>query len=319
MGQDDADGIDPDADTVDATRTSRPADEQADALAALGNEHRLAILLALGDRESATRTNGLELTFSELYDAVPVESTSQFSYHLSQLVGPFVAETGEGYHLTYPGDKIVRAVRSGLYETTPSFDPVPIPGACVGCGESDLQARLDDERFVVRCRACDRALLSDSFPRSQASERSPAEVAESFGYRIWSTYLLIRGDVCPECYGRVERRVDAHEGHETPGDAGRYTFAAVCRTCDFTIHLPIEVPAVFHPRAGALLDEHGFAPLDTPLWELFELFVSGAWTTDVRSTDPLDARFEIDLDGDALALAMDESFGVTPVDRLDPS
>jgi DNA-binding transcriptional ArsR family regulator len=319
MSQDDADGIDADEDIADPDRTSRAADQQADALSALGNEHRLAILLALGDREVATQTNGLELPFSELYDAVPVESTSQFSYHLSKLVGPFVAETDAGYRLTYAGDKIVRAVRSGLYETTPSFDPVAVAGACVVCGASDLQARLDDERFVVRCRACDRTLLSDSFPRSQASERSPADIVASFGSRIWSTYLLIRGDVCPECYGRVERRVDAHDGHETPGDAGQYTFAAICRTCDFTIHLPVEVPAVFHPRASAFLHEHGLAPLDTPLWELFELFVSEAWTTDVRSTDPLDARFELDLGGDTLALAMDDSFAVTPVDRSDPS
>ncbi|WP_436907787.1 ArsR/SmtB family transcription factor [Halosimplex marinum] len=318
MAQDDTDRIDAGDSATDAPRTSRPADGQVDALAALGNEHRLAILLALGDRESATRTNGLKLTFSELYDAVPVESTSQFSYHLSQLVGPFVAETDGGYHLTYAGDKIVRAVRSGLYETTPSFDPVAMAGACVVCGASDLVGVLRDERFVVRCRACDRALLSDSFPRSQAAARSPGEIAESFGYRIWSAYVLIRGDVCPECYGRVERRVDAHDGHETPGDAGGYTFAAVCRTCDFTIHLPIEIPAVFHPQASAFLWEHGIPLPDTPLWGLFELFVSETWTTDVRSTDPLDARFELDFEGDRLALTMDESFAVTPVDDFEP-
>ncbi|ELZ27516.1 hypothetical protein C475_06340 [Halosimplex carlsbadense 2-9-1] len=316
MSQDDADGADTKDDVI---RTSRPADEQVDALRALGNEHRLAILLALGDRESATRTNALELSFSELYDAVPVESTSQFSYHLSQLVGPFVAETDGGYRLTYAGDKIVRAVRSGLYETTPSFDPVAVAGACVGCGASDLVGVLREERVVVRCRACERTMLSDSFPHSQASERSPDEIVESFGYRIWSAYVLIRGDLCPECFGRVERRVDAHDGHETPGGAGGYTFAAVCETCDFTIHLPVEVPAVFHPRASALLADHGFAPLDTPLWELFELFVSEAWTTDVRATDPLDARFELALDGDTLTLAMDESFAVTPVDDFEPS
>ena len=314
MAQDDADGTDVAEGAADTTRTSHLADEQVDALRALGNEHRLAILLALGDREVATRTNGLELSFSELYDAVAVESTSQFSYHLSQLVGPFVAETDAGYRLTYAGDKIVRAVRSGLYETTPSFDPVAVDGACVACGTSDLEGVLRDERFVVRCRGCDRTLLSDSFPRSQASDRSPEEIVASFGARIWSTYFLIRGDVCPECYGRVDRRIDVHEDHETPGDAGQYTFAAVCRTCDFTIHLPIEVPAVFHPQAVAFLWDHDIPLPDTPLWELFELFVSEAWTTDVRSTDPLDARFELDLDGDTLALAMDDSFAVTRVD-----
>jgi DNA-binding transcriptional ArsR family regulator len=317
MAQDDADGTGSDDDAADATGTSRAVDEQVDALRALGNEHRLAILLALGDREVATRTNGLELTFSELYDAVPVESTSQFSYHLSKLVGPFVAETDAGYRLTYAGDKIVRAVRSGLYETTPSFDPVAVDGACVACGTRDLEGVLRDERFVVRCRACGRTLLSDSFPRSQAADRSPIEVVASFGFRIWSTYVLIRGDVCPECFGRVDRRVDAHESHETPGDAGQYTFAAICRTCEFTIHLPIEIPAVFHPRAVAFLADHDVPLPETPLWELFELFVSEAWTTDVRSPAPLDARFGLDLDGDTLVLAMDDDFTVTPADGSD--
>ncbi|MFB6141675.1 MAG: ArsR/SmtB family transcription factor [Halosimplex sp.] len=305
MSQDDADRVDP----TDDTEPSHPADEQVDALSALSNEHRLAILLALGDRETATRTNDAALSFSELYGAVDVDSSSQFSYHLSQLVGRFVTEADDGYHLTYAGDEIVRAVRSGRYESAPAFDSVDLPGACLACEATELQASLDGERFVVRCRACDRAMLSDSFPRSQALDRTPEAVAESFGYRIWSAYLLVRGGVCPECYGRTARRVDAHD------DADSHTFAAVCRTCDFTVHLPLEVPALFHPAAVAALWRHGVSLLDCPLWELFELFVSDAWTTEVASRSPLAARFRLSLDGDALELAMDEDFAVTTVEE----
>jgi DNA-binding transcriptional ArsR family regulator len=305
------------------TEPSTVEEGQVAALTALGNEQRLEILLALGDRERETRIDRYELSFTELYDAVDVGSTSQFSYHLSQLAGPFVAETDEGYHLTYSGDKIVRAVRSGVYESTAAFDPVAVDGACMACGASELEAALDHERFVVRCRDCDRRLLSDSFPRSQAADRTPEAIVESFGYRIWSTYLLLRGDVCPECYGRVERRVDSHDPDPDPDpgpNAGSpsesppdplYTFASICRECDFTIHLPIEVPVAFHPAAIEFLWRHGVSLLDLPLWELFALLSSEEWTTDVRSTDPLDARFLVEMGDDSLALAMDDDFAVT--------
>jgi len=314
--------------TADDSEEATPADDtehesaaehstvdegQVDALAALGNEHRLAILLALGDRERETRVDRYELSFTDLYEAVDVESTSQFSYHLSQLVGRFVAETDDGYHLTYSGDRIVRAVRSGVYESTVEFDTVAVEGVCPACGAASLEARLADERFVVRCTACERRLLSDSFPRSQAADRTPTEVVESFGYRIWSTYVLTRGDVCPECYGRTSRRVDSHESNSET----LYTFASLCETCDFTIHLPIEVPVVFHPVAMEFMWRHAVSVLDAPLWHLFALFASTDWTTDVRSTDPLEARFLIALDGDELELAMDEDYTVDAVDSHD--
>jgi len=324
--ENESEGDSPDHDP--STEPSTVEDAQVAALEALGNERRLEILLALGDREREMRVDRYELSFSELYEAVDIGSTSQFSYHLSQLVGPFVAETDEGYHLTYSGDKIVRAVRSGVYESTTGFDPVTVEGSCPACGASELEALLEHERFVVRCRDCDGRLLSDSFPRSLAAGRTPEEIVESFGYRIWSTYLLIRGDVCPECYGRVERRVDSHE---RPGDSNAesvpesgadatsdpeplYTFASICEECDFTIHLPVEVPVAFHPAALEYLWRHGVSLLDLPLWEFFALLSSDDWTTDVRSTDPFEAHFRIEMGEDSLVLAMDDAFAVTPLD-----
>jgi hypothetical protein len=212
---------------------------------------------------------------------------------------------------------------------------VAVDGACLACGATGLESHLEDERFVVRCRDCDRRLLSDSFPRSQREGRTPEEIAESFGYRIWSTYLLLRGDVCPECYGRTERRVDSHErgadsnSEPDPGSdsdsvaesgtdtesAPLYTFASICVECDFTIHLPVEVPVAFHPVALEFLWRHGVSMLDLPLWELFALIGSDDWTTDVRSTDPLDAHFRIEMGEEAVAFAMDDSFTVTSLDH----
>jgi DNA-binding transcriptional ArsR family regulator len=56
-------------DHVPSTDPSTVEDEQVAALAALGNERRLEILLALGDRERETRVDRYELSFTELYDA----------------------------------------------------------------------------------------------------------------------------------------------------------------------------------------------------------------------------------------------------------
>ena len=83
-----------------------------DAISALGNRTRLEILLALAIAERDRREQWLTLSFTDLYDAVDLDSTSQFSYHLDRLVGPFIAETPDGYRLTYGGDKIVQIGRA---------------------------------------------------------------------------------------------------------------------------------------------------------------------------------------------------------------
>ncbi|ELY45174.1 ArsR/SmtB family transcription factor [Natronorubrum sulfidifaciens] len=288
-------------------------DEIVDALSSLGNRSRLEILLALADAQWERQEQWLTMSFTELYDAVDIASTSQFSYHLEQLLGWFIAETPEGYRLTYGGDKIVRTICSGLYESTPAFDDVAVGGCCVFCGGDSLVATVDEERFVVRCRDCETPLLVDHLPRSQTRNRSPQAVVDSVGYRIWSTYTLVRGDVCPECYGVVDTAVDAHD-HD---DVTAYTLAHTCRECRFMVHMPLEVTAAFHPAAVGFLWGHGISMLETPLWEFFEFIVTETITTDVASTAPLEAVVEITVDDETLRLAIDDSFRVTPIPTVD--
>lgn len=290
--------------------TDLPIDDGVvDAISALSNRTRLEILLALVEAEREQQQQWLTMSFTELYDAVDIESTSQFSYHLEQLCGWFIAETPEGYRLTYGGDKIVRTIRSGLYESTHVFDDVAVGGCCVFCGGNSLVATVDEERFVVRCRDCETPLLVDLLPRSQTRNRSPAAVVDSVGYRIWSTHTLVHGGVCPECYGAVDTAVDEHD-HD---DFTAYTLAHTCRECQFLIHMPLEVTAAFHPAAVGFFWDHGISVLDTPLWEFFEFIVTETMTTDVASTDPLEATVEITFDDETLRLAIDDSFQVTPI------
>lgn len=281
-------------------------DQAVDAIGALDNRTRLEILLALAEAEQERQQQWLTLSFTELYDAVGIDSTSQFSYHLDQLVGQFVAETGDGYRLTYGGNKIVRTIRSGVYESSRSFDDVELSGVCLGCGDASLVATVDRERFVVRCRSCEATLLTDLLPRSQTRNRSAAAIVDSVGYRIWSLYTLVRGSVCPECFGQVDTVVGTHD----PDGRTFHTLEHTCAECQFTIQMPIEVSAAFHPAVVGHFWDHGISLLDTPLWEFFEYIVTGAVTTTVARIDPLEATFEITFDDETLRLRMDDSLTV---------
>lgn len=278
----------------------------SDAIRTLGNDCRLEILFTLAEREWELKRQGHALSFTDLYKRSNVESTSQFSYHLTQLVGQFVAETSDGYRLTYAGEKIVRTVRSGLYESTPSFDTVEVDGLCPFCRESALVADSRDERFIIRCSACNSSLLADSFPRSQASGRSPAEIVASFGTRLWSAALSVKGGVCPECCGPIDVDIDTRE---TDGMAF-HTLSSTCRECRMVVHLPVELLATFHPATAAMLRRHGITFLETPLWELFEHFSDSHWTTEIRSRSPLEVSFEIDVDEERVCLEMDDKLAV---------
>ncbi|GAB3041044.1 DUF7351 domain-containing protein [Natronobiforma cellulositropha] len=293
------------------TPTDEIDDAVVDAIGALGNAYRLEVLLALAERGRELEVDGHAMTFTELYEAVDIDSSSQFAYHLERLVGQFVAETEAGYRLTYAGDRIVRVLRSGVYESAPAFEGRALKGVCLGCGSASLVATLADERFVVRCEACETPVLSDYFPRSQTRERSPEAVVESAATRIWSSSVLLRGGVCPACYGRVDTTADRHD------HAGqtRYTHRNTCRTCDLQVHLPVEVAAVSHPRAVGFLWDHGVSLFDLPLWELLGLLSTGALSTTPHSSEPLEVRVDLSFAGETLSVLVDGSGAATPLEE----
>ena len=278
----------------------------SDAIRTLGNDCRLEILFTLAEQEWELKRQGHTLSFTELYERSDVESTSQFSYHLTQLVGTFVAETSEGYRLTYAGEKIVRTVRSGLYESTPSFETVEVDGTCPFCREPALVADSRDERFIIRCSACDSTLLADAFPRSQASGRSPAEIVASFGTRLWSAAISVKGGVCPECYGPIDIDVDTRE----TDDMAFHTLSSTCQQCRMVVHFPVEMLATFHPEIATLRRNRGISLLETPLWELLGYFTGDDWTTEIRSRSPLEVVFEIDVSGERVRLEMNDALTV---------
>ncbi len=278
-----------------------------DAITSLGNSQRLQILLALGEVEREHHERRHTKTFTELYEAVDIDSSSQFSYHLNQLVGQFVSETPDGYRLTYSGTKIVRVIRSGVYESTSAFDDREISGACLFCDETTLLATLDVDQFRIRCTSCDAILITDFCPQSQTRDRTTTEIIESYCYRIWSMYIQLRGGICPECFGPVDTVVDQYEHDESV----QYIYNSSCRECQFLVSMPIEVPVAFHPAVLSLFWEHGISVLDVPLWELYEYITSDVIVMEIVSDEPFEARFTVTLNDESLTLRMDDTVTVT--------
>ncbi|SDK58369.1 ArsR/SmtB family transcription factor [Natronorubrum texcoconense] len=281
--------------------------EVVDAISALGNSQRLQILLALGEVEREHHEQRFTMTFTELYDAVDIDSTSQFSYHLNQLVGQFVSETPDGYRLTYSGTKIVRVIRSGVYESTSTFEDQEVSGACVFCDETTLLATLDVDQFRIRCTSCNAILITDFCPQSQTRNRTSEEVIESFCYRIWSMYILLRGGICPECFGPVDTVVSQYEH----GENAQHIYNSSCRECQFLVSMPVEVPVAFYPAVLSLFWEHGISVLDVPLWDLYEYITSDVIVMEVISDKPFEARFTVTLNDESLSLRMDDTVTVT--------
>ena len=116
-----------------------------DAFALLGNETRIQILKAVWRR---TRSEGIErdgpVSFSALQAAVGAPDSGNFSYHLDQLVGPFIARVDGGYVIRRAGSHIVRAILAGSVTEEASFGPVVVDETCYRC-DSPIAVSYDDD------------------------------------------------------------------------------------------------------------------------------------------------------------------------------
>jgi DNA-binding transcriptional ArsR family regulator len=101
-----------------------PGIDPQDAFQLFSHELRLEILFALWEAPRYA------LTFSEIQEAVGERDSGKFTYHLEQLTGQFVTEVEGQYVLQYAGHRVIDAIQSGVFHTSPTVSPVEAPGAC---------------------------------------------------------------------------------------------------------------------------------------------------------------------------------------------
>lgn len=271
---------DPDGREEDDTQRLPPAT----AFGLLGDSARLEIVIALhhADRDES-------LSFSALYDAVSVDGTGKFNYHLDELVDHFVRKTDDGYELMAAGRRVARAVEAGMYTAAPTLDPVAIDGRCYACGAGDLEAAYEDERFRVRCRACDELVLGIRAPPSLVRNRDPLEVVEAVEH--WSRRQVehaIAG-LCPTCGGALEPSVT-----DQVRDTLEVDVLAVydCGVCGRKVLTSIAAVAARDPTVQRFHRERDAAYRDRHYWEIDQFVTNRPVTTVSRDPPRYAVTFE---------------------------
>jgi hypothetical protein len=331
---------------IDAMADTDPADSPLDgaagaagvhtteAFALLGDETRLAILLALWEVYDPAADDNV-VSFSALFDRIDYDNAGNFSYHLDQLDGQFIRKRTdpEGYELRDTGLALVKTIIAGAGVADISLDPVEIDRPCSLCGATTTVS-YEDGVLYQRCTDCegitsdpdlpDGYLNATPFHPAGLTDRSPAELvaaAEVAAYR--HIHTLVEG-ICSACSGPVDASLETCSDHdsegvcETCGRAHAFWARFQCRVCkDHHVTTPA-VLSVFYPATIAFYYDHGVAPR----WHARDF--EGLRQVGVHEVEHEMAlvaeespRVEVVvvLDGDELALTFDETAAVIGVDR----
>ncbi|ELY55431.1 hypothetical protein C491_16997 [Natronococcus amylolyticus DSM 10524] len=186
--------------------------ENKDAAAAFGvlaDATRIAILRAFARALEGADVGSDDpfpaLAFSEVYDRVDVDSTSQLSYHLEQLDDTHLRRTDDGWTFTLAGESIVRLVLSGTYAGDVDFDPVPVDTPCPVCDAEALRVVVEDLLLFWACEDCERRMGGLPVTPAQVRGRDPEAVLSSATTRMVTRYWRFRENACPDCGGAGNR------------------------------------------------------------------------------------------------------------------
>jgi DNA-binding transcriptional ArsR family regulator len=271
------------------------------AFSLLGDETRIAIIRALGE------TSDELLSFSALRDRVAVADSGQFNYHLTKLVGNFIARTDEGeYELTYAGGQVIGAIFSGTYNQRSAPRAFELDSDCTVCG-SALSAEYEHERVTISCPACDDRISTFGFPPGAFEKRSHTELARAFDTWIRSFLSATFGGFCLTCASRMHGSIVEESAYFEEMDVGT---EHVCERCTNTTTNSIGAYLVYQPAVVAFHYDHGIDLTETPIWEL-------PWLRDeqneIIARDPWRVKSIVRIDGDRLECVVSEDLSVTVV------
>lgn len=285
----------------------------------IGNEVRQEILLALSEPSGET-LNTPVLPFSELYERVDVDvNSSNFNYHLQQLLGAFVEqrdaeETAHpnpdvadepGYALRPEGLLLTWLVRSSadaMGSAPRSFD------ARFDCHHCDAPVRATYENavFLLECSGCGYHYGYNLTPPGVIRDTDdPEEIltrVAAYNRTIRSGFA--RG-VCPLCANAVDHRfVPAAETNYPRRDLRELFVHRRCDHCGYIDYLTVGEYLLQDPELVAFCLEHGLDVLSKPIWEL--PFAATDECVTVEQTEPWTVRFSLTLDGETLERRVEE-------------
>lgn len=329
---------------VSSTSNDSPLDTLAEtaggdvveAFSALGNETRLAIMVALWEAyDPHAESNAV--TFSELRESIGYSDPGNFQYHLNQLTETFINHTADGYQLRDIGLKIVQTVIAGTTRKV-SLDPTEIDIDCRLCGGS-TGVMYDDGWLYHVCLECpggfehesrfpEGALFGEPLSPAALHNRSASELYAAGRFMLHQVLGMKVGGLCPICASEIDSSItvcDDHEPNETGvcsacGHSTQGRIRWVCPICKYRGSTsPLSV-AGYHPATVAFLYDHGV--YTGPSMNDFSVLKANDERLEeiereqhVRSYDPLLIEVRYRADGDELLLVLNQDMEIEDARR----
>jgi DNA-binding transcriptional ArsR family regulator len=305
-----------------------------EAFALLGDETRLAILLALWE-EYDPHADENAVSFSRISDRLDYDDPGNLRYHIEQLRGRFLRQraAGEGYELRESGMKLVRTVIAGAGVEEPTMEPTEIDQPCLLCGARTAISYRDGCLFWS-CTECegptpeatdvDGFLSATPFDAAGLAGRTPREIRLASIATARKKKQIMFDGFCPDCSGTVERWLDVCSGHDSNGiceSCGkRYAVWArsECQVCKRHDISSPKTLALFQPAVISFYDDHGVSiRVQADDFESARRVFDHMHDHDMEllSTDPPEVAVTVSMDDDELRLTFDETVSVLDVRR----
>ncbi|WP_435063208.1 winged helix-turn-helix domain-containing protein [Halobaculum sp. EA56] len=278
----------------------------------LADETRLGIITALGD--ASGRGGYATLAFSELQEAVGVEDSGQFNYHLQQLTGDFVESDGGGYKLTLAGIRAYQAVVAHSFTPRTRIEPFPVPDSepCDACGGT-LEAWYEDGRAHIACSECGDVVHYYPLSAKDFDMDDPGSFLRAAAIRVIRDESSMLHGVCPYCTGEPVWSLEPSSDHWEEKDLREEDLIAhvACERCAWFVYGDPAGKLRFHPVVSSFLLDHGADP-----WEDFPWRLPFDRDLTVLSMEPPKAEIEYAIDGDRLRVVVDEHFEVVEHEEI---
>ncbi len=271
----------------------------------VSNETRLEIVRTLYEH---LRSNGWEseLSYSTLRERVGIRDKGNFNYHLGELRGTFVERGADGYRVTFAGFEIAKAIEVGAWATHEQRGPVEVGTAPLADGDDPLTAVYDDSRVQVSDDE-GRLLFQHALRPSGVADREMEAIVDTMATVWLADVELMIGGVCAYCHGPTDRSVE-----HTRKRPWTHSLVVACPECGPVAHVPVGLAIVDHPAVVSFHWDHGIDLRDRRFWEL-EFLDDDAVA--VLETDPVRLRIDVSLEGDRLAVTIDENARVVAIER----
>ncbi|WP_207590536.1 DUF7351 domain-containing protein [Halomontanus rarus] len=321
-----------DSDSPESPFESLSAGSHAtDAFELLGNETRLAILVALWESDDPFEDD-TAVRFSELRNRVGTTDSGQFNYHLDRLEGHFVRSSPDGYELSEAGRKFVQSVIAGAGIEEPTLEPTAVDIPCKLCGGT-VEIMYEDGWVYIYCTECDGLWTEPGeYPNGHLAQfaldpaglvgRSPNEIyAAAWVHSYQRIYSMIEG-VCPTCSGSIEGALEICSDHDPEGLCSNCerrlgTIARFrCTVCKEWAQTPLGTVAKYHPSVVAFCYDHGLQLQYgfNDLEHIDRRLRLGGSTVERLSEDPPRVRVTTEIDDEEVRVELDETLDVVAVD-----